>query len=139
MKKFILALAQGTTSSRAILFDHQGQMCGSAALEFPQHFPHPGWVEHDPNEIWNSQLTVARKVLHDNHVDAAHVLAIGIANRCHGCLAFHAKALVELGCCRAEFMEMLQVAIYIGGGPSLMTAAEALQAYEQFGGEAAPN
>ena len=81
MKKYILALDQGTTSSRAILFDHQGQLCGSAALEFPQHFPHPGWVEHDPNEIWNSQLTVARKVLHDNHVDAAHVLAIGIANQ----------------------------------------------------------
>ena len=66
-------------------------------------------------------------------------LAIGIANRCHGCLAFHAKALVELGCSRAEFMEMLQVAVYMGGGPSLMTAAEALQAYEQFGGEGAPN
>jgi len=81
MKKYILALDQGTTSSRAILFDHQGQLCGSAALEFPQHFPHPGWVEHDPNEIWNSQLTVARKVLHDNHVDAQHVLAIGIANQ----------------------------------------------------------
>ncbi len=65
-------------------------------------------------------------------------IAIGIANRCQGCLAFHAKALVELGCSRAEFMEMLQVAIYMGGGPSLMTAAEALQAFESFGGEATP-
>ncbi|WP_293761142.1 carboxymuconolactone decarboxylase family protein [uncultured Aquitalea sp.] len=64
-------------------------------------------------------------------------MAIGIANRCQGCLAFHAKALVDLGCSRAEFMEMLQVAVYMGGGPSLMTAAEALQAYEQFGGETA--
>src|SRR5476649_2336568 len=81
MKKYILALDQGTTSSRAILFDHDGQICGSAAQEFPQHFPHPGWVEHDPNEIWNSQLSVARKVLHDNHVDSKQVLAIGIANQ----------------------------------------------------------
>jgi len=81
MKKYILALDQGTTSSRAMLFDHDGQICGSAAQEFPQHFPHPGWVEHDPNEIWNSQLSVARKVLHDNHVDSKQVLAIGIANQ----------------------------------------------------------
>ena len=81
MKQYILALDQGTTSSRAILFDHQGQLCGSAAQEFPQHFPHPGWVEHDPNEIWNSQLTVARKVLHDQHVESRQVLAIGIANQ----------------------------------------------------------
>ncbi|WP_332851328.1 glycerol kinase GlpK [Duganella sp. S19_KUP01_CR8] len=81
MKKYILALDQGTTSSRAILFDHQGHICGSAAQEFPQHFPQPGWVEHDPNEIWNSQLTVARKVLHDNHVDGGQILAIGIANQ----------------------------------------------------------
>jgi glycerol kinase len=81
MKKYILALDQGTTSSRAILFDHQGQIAGSAAQEFPQHFPQPGWVEHDPNEIWNSQLTVARKVLADHHIDAQQILAIGIANQ----------------------------------------------------------
>ncbi|MES2257833.1 MAG: glycerol kinase GlpK [Pseudomonadota bacterium] len=81
MKQYILALDQGTTSSRAMLFDHAGQICGSAAQEFPQHFPQPGWVEHDPNEIWNSQLTVARKVLHDNHVDSHQVRAIGIANQ----------------------------------------------------------
>ncbi|NRR32763.1 glycerol kinase GlpK [Oxalobacteraceae bacterium] len=81
MKKYILALDQGTTSSRAILFDQRGQICASAAQEFPQHFPQPGWVEHDPNEIWNSQLTVARKVMHDLHVDSSHVLGIGIANQ----------------------------------------------------------
>ncbi|NVD99130.1 glycerol kinase GlpK [Massilia sp. BJB1822] len=81
MKKYILALDQGTTSSRAILFDHRGQICGSAAQEYPQHYPHPGWVEHDPNEIWNSQLTVARKVLHDNGVEGSQILAIGIANQ----------------------------------------------------------
>ena len=64
-------------------------------------------------------------------------LAIGIAGRCQGCLAFHTKALVKLECSRAEFMEMLQIAVYMGGGPSLMTAAEALIAFESFGGEAA--
>jgi glycerol kinase len=81
MKKYILALDQGTTSSRAILFDHQGQICGSAAQEFPQHFPHPGWVEHDPQDIWHSQLAVARKVLVDHHIDAHQILAIGIATQ----------------------------------------------------------
>ena len=81
MKKYILALDQGTTSSRAILFDHQGQICGSAAAEFPQHFPQPGWVEHDPGDIWNSQLAVARQVMRDNHVDSRQILAIGIANQ----------------------------------------------------------
>ncbi|MYM81343.1 glycerol kinase GlpK [Duganella sp. FT50W] len=81
MKKYILALDQGTTSSRAILFDHQGRICGCAAQEFPQHFPHPGWVEHDPQDIWRSQLVVARKVLADQHVDARDVLAIGVTNQ----------------------------------------------------------
>jgi len=64
-------------------------------------------------------------------------MAIGIAARCQGCLAFHAQACVRQGVTRREFEEMLQVAIYMGGGPSLMTAAEALGAYEEFGGEAA--
>lgn len=62
-------------------------------------------------------------------------MGIGIAMRCQGCLGFHAKALVKLGCTRTEFMEMLQIAMYMGGGPSVMTAAEALMAYEEFGGE----
>ncbi len=64
-------------------------------------------------------------------------MGIGVAMRCQGCLGFHAKALVKLGCTRAEFMEMLQVAMYMGGGPSVMTAAEALMAFEEFGGETA--
>ncbi|NLZ11043.1 MAG: carboxymuconolactone decarboxylase family protein [Alcaligenaceae bacterium] len=64
-------------------------------------------------------------------------MAIGIAVRCQGCLAFHAQACVKMGVTRAEFEEMLQVAMYMGGGPSVMTAAEALAAYEEFGGEKA--
>lgn len=63
--------------------------------------------------------------------------AIGVAARCQGCLAFHAQACVRMGVTRKEFEEMLQVAIYMGGGPSVMTGAEALLAYEEFGGEKA--
>lgn len=81
MKKYILALDQGTTSSRAILFDRHGQPCGSAQQEFPQHFPQPGWVEHDPDDIWESQLAVARQVLREQHVSAAELIGIGIANQ----------------------------------------------------------
>lgn len=64
-------------------------------------------------------------------------MAIAIAARCQGCLGFHAKACVQMGVTRAEFEEMLQVAIYMGGGPSVMTSAEALLAYEEMGGEKA--
>ena len=63
--------------------------------------------------------------------------AIGITARCQGCLGFHAQACVNMGVTRKEFEEMLQVAMYMGGGPSVMTAAEALEAYEEFGGEKA--
>ena len=58
--KFVLSLDQGTTSSRAILFDHQGNSIATAQKEHQQIFPQPGWVEHDPREIWQSQLAVAR-------------------------------------------------------------------------------
>lgn len=62
-------------------------------------------------------------------------MGIAIALRCDGCIGFHAKALLKLGATRAEFEEMLGVAVYMGGGPSLMYAAQALDAWEQFGGE----
>jgi glycerol kinase len=81
MTKYILALDQGTTSSRAILFDREGRLCASAQQEFPQHFPQPGWVEHDAMDIWNSQLACARQVLGDAGVGAADVFGIGIANQ----------------------------------------------------------
>ncbi|WP_410498162.1 carboxymuconolactone decarboxylase family protein [Chitinibacter sp. S2-10] len=64
-------------------------------------------------------------------------MAIAIAARCEGCLGFHAQACVKLGVTRAEFLEMIQVAVYMGGGPSMMTSAEALMAYEEYGGEKA--
>jgi len=77
----ILALDQGTTSSRAILFDHQGRIRGSAQKEFRQFFPKPGWVEHDAEEIWKSQLAVARSVLRKTKTDPRSVAAIGITNQ----------------------------------------------------------
>jgi len=80
-KKFILALDQGTTSSRAILFDHDGNIVATAQQEFTQYYPQPGWVEHDANEIWGSQLSVAQQVLQAQQVQAQEVAAVGITNQ----------------------------------------------------------
>ena len=77
----ILALDQGTTSSRAIVFDRAGQIMGFAQREFAQHFPQSGWVEHDPYEIWRSQLDVAQNALRNGHVSASDVVAIGITTQ----------------------------------------------------------
>src|SRR5205809_380977 len=76
--KYILALDQGTTSSRAILFDHSGSIAAVAQKEFRQFFPKPGWVEHDANEIWSSQAGVATEVLARAGATSADVAAIGI-------------------------------------------------------------
>ncbi len=81
MGQYILALDQGTTSSRAILFDRKGNIVGTAQQEFTQHFPQPGWVEHDPLEIWTSQLATAKKVLQQQGVGAGDIAAIGITNQ----------------------------------------------------------
>jgi len=78
---FILALDQGTTSSRAILFDRAGTIHASAQKEFPQIFPQAGWVEHDPHEIWSSQLEVARAALARAKLSAEDIAAIGITNQ----------------------------------------------------------
>jgi glycerol kinase len=78
---FILALDQGTTSSRAILFDHAGKALAKAQQEFRQIFPKPGWVEHDPEEIWQSQSAVASEVLQKAGISAEDVAAIGITNQ----------------------------------------------------------
>ena len=78
---FILALDQGTTSSRALLFDDHGAVRGVAQLEFAQHFPQPGWVEHDANDLWQSQLAVAREVMTENGAVASDIAAIGITNQ----------------------------------------------------------
>jgi glycerol kinase len=79
--QYVLALDQGTTSSRAILFDQGGRVRASSQREFRQIFPKPGWVEHDPEDIWKSQLACARAALRAARVDARRVAAIGIANQ----------------------------------------------------------
>lgn len=79
--KYILALDQGTTSSRAILFNHDGGIVATAQKEFRQIFPKPGWVEHDAQEIWATQAGVASEVLHKARAKAADVAAIGITNQ----------------------------------------------------------
>jgi len=78
---FVLALDQGTTSSRAILFDRDGTIRAVAQREFAQHFPADGWVEHDPTDIWESQLATARSVLENASTPARDVVAIGITNQ----------------------------------------------------------
>lgn len=81
MSEFVLSLDQGTTSSRAILFDKAGSIVGMAQQEFEQIFPKPGWVEHNAEEIWSSQLKVAKEVLKNQNVSASLIAAIGITNQ----------------------------------------------------------
>ncbi len=81
MKKYIMALDQGTTSCRTILFDHQGKICSVAQKEFTQIYPQPGWVEHDPMEIWSSQLAVSMEAIAKLGISAVDVAAIGITNQ----------------------------------------------------------
>jgi len=81
MSRLILALDQGTTSSRALLFDHEGSVVATDQHEFPQSFPQSGWVEHDPEEIWESQLRAARGVLERAQVTAADLAAVGVTNQ----------------------------------------------------------
>ena len=79
--RFLLALDQGTSSSRSIVFDTQGRIVSMAQREFRQIFPQPGWVEHDPREIWASQLATAQEALNKANIGAAEVAAIGITNQ----------------------------------------------------------
>ena len=79
--KFILALDQGTSSSRAIVFDHEGHICSVAQQEFTQHFPQPGWVEHDPMEIWASEAAVIAEAISKIGINGLDIAAIGITNQ----------------------------------------------------------
>lgn len=81
MAKYVMALDSGTTSNRCILFNEAGEMCSVAQKEFTQHFPKPGWVEHDPGEIWSTQLVVAREAMNKIGAKAEDVAAIGITNQ----------------------------------------------------------
>ena len=81
MAKYVLALDQGTTSSRAIVFNHDGAIVSTSQQEFPQIYPAPGLVEHDPEAIWSSQLAVAREAMRQAGASAADIVAIGITNQ----------------------------------------------------------
>lgn len=91
MEKFILALDQGTTSSRAILFDRKGAIVSVAQKEFKQIFPKPGWVEHDPMEIWSSQASVAAQVVTQAGLSGNDVAAMGITNQRETCVVWNKK------------------------------------------------
>ena len=81
MAKYVMALDAGTTSNRCILFNEKGEMCSVAQKEFTQYFPQPGWVEHDANEIWQTQLSVARAAMNKIGAKAEDIAAIGITNQ----------------------------------------------------------
>jgi glycerol kinase len=81
MSRYVLALDQGTTSSRSVLFDHAGAVVAIAQQEFPQHFPQPGWVEHDPEQLWQSQLATIEQVLARAGAKALDLAAVGITNQ----------------------------------------------------------
>jgi glycerol kinase len=96
-KKHILSLDQGTTSSRALVIDRNGQILAVAQKEITQIFPQPGWVEHDPLEIWSSQLEVAREVLKKTGINGDSVAAIGITNQRETTLVWDRKSGAPLG------------------------------------------
>ena len=80
-KRYVIAMDQGTTSSRCILFNRRGEVCSVVQREFPQIYPQPGWVEHDPMEIWSSQMGVTMEAMQKAGVNAGEVAAIGITNQ----------------------------------------------------------
>ncbi|MBQ5770345.1 MAG: glycerol kinase, partial [Clostridia bacterium] len=81
MMKYIIALDQGTTSSRAVIFDEKGAFVASHAIEFPQIYPKPGWVEHDPEDIYESQVNALRLAVQKAGIEAKDILAIGVTNQ----------------------------------------------------------
>lgn len=113
--KYILALDQGTTSSRAILFNEQARMCAKAQKEFPQHYPQAGWVEQNPDDIWISQISVAREAIESAGIRLQDITAIGITNQRETTLVWDRQTGKEVypaivwQCRRsASFMEKLQ-------------------------------
>lgn len=81
MADYIMALDQGTTSSRAIIFDKEGRICSVKQKEFTQHFPNNGWVEHDPMEIWATQMSVMMEARETMGIRTEDIAAIGITNQ----------------------------------------------------------
>ena len=97
--KYILALDQGTSSSRAIVFDHEGRICSTAQQEFTQYFPQPGWVEHDPMEIWASEAAVIAEAISKIGINGLDIAAIGITNQRETTIVWDAETGVPV--CKA--------------------------------------
>ena len=93
---YVLALDQGTTSSRAIVFDHGANIVAVGQREFPQIFPRPGWVEHDPGEIWATQIAVATEALGRAHLRPRDIAAIGITNQRETCLVWDRRTATPI-------------------------------------------
>ena len=79
-RRFVLALDQGTTSSRAMVFDRRGRAVATAQQEFPQHFPRPGWVEHDPADLWETTRRTALAAVAEANLTGADLAALGLTN-----------------------------------------------------------
>ncbi|MFA7494242.1 MAG: FGGY family carbohydrate kinase, partial [Proteiniphilum sp.] len=90
-EKYILALDAGTTSSRAIVFNHKGEICAIGQKEFTQIFPQSGWVEHDPYEIWSSQASVIAEAITKIGINGTNIAAIGITNQRETTLVWNRK------------------------------------------------
>ena len=115
MKEFILALDQGTTSSRAIVFDRNGLPVANAQKEFTQFYPKPGWVEHDPEEIWSTQAGVALEAITKAGLESVNIAAIGITNQRETTVVWNRKtgkpvynAIVWQDRRTADFCDMLK-------------------------------
>jgi len=80
-KPYILSIDQGTTSTRAIIFNHDGEVVATTQKEFTQYFPNPGWVEHDANEIWQSVMSVIAEIFIQSGITPAEIAGIGITNQ----------------------------------------------------------
>ena len=78
MKKYIMAMDEGTTSARCVIYDKQGNTISSAQREFPQYFPKEGWVEHDATEIWATQISVAQEAMLKHNLNYRDIVALGI-------------------------------------------------------------
>lgn len=135
--KCILALDQGTTSSRSILFDRNGKVRAVAQQEFKQFYPKPGWVEHDPEEIWQSQQETARKAMHHAGIHCEDIEAIGITNQRETTVVWNRKtgqpihnAIVWQDRRTAELCSQLKV----DGAESLFTAKTGLRLDPYFSG-----
>ena len=89
MGKYVLAIDQGTTSTRAMIFDHAGKVVGLKQKEHEQLYPKPGWVEHDPMEIWSATQFLVQGVLHEQNLEYEDILAVGISNQRETTLAWN--------------------------------------------------